>query len=164
MNHNAKEDPQSLSLPILDAWERHNRILLYLIDYLPENGLDLAFGEKGKRIGSHFAHIHTVRRMWLQASAPELWEQTYAIDNKQLNYRPYIKEALNSSSAAICELLRMALENDRIKGFKLGPENFFAYLLSHESHHQGQIIMTLRLVGVELAEEIAFGLWDWGKR
>lgn len=154
----------SVQQQVLDSWRRHHRINTYFLDHLPEPYLSESPEGRQKTIASLFAHVHQVRRMWLQVADPVLWEGTEAMDKKQIFYKHHLKRHLEDSALAIEGLLKKGLEVDKIKGFKLGPVNFLSYLISHESHHRGQAIWTLRNKGVEISDALAFGIWDWGKR
>jgi uncharacterized damage-inducible protein DinB len=37
-------------------------------------------------------------------------------------------------------------------------------MTSHESHHRGQIMLTLKQAGHPVDRKVAFGLWEWGTR
>ncbi len=76
-----------------------------------------------------------------------------------------LKKALTTSSKAIADLVTAALAGDgRIKGFKPHATAFVGCLISHESHHRGQIGMAMRMAGSPLDKKTSFGLWEWGVR
>ena len=37
------------------------------------------------------------------------------------------------------------------------------YLIAHEGHHRGSILLTLKQSGHKVSTEIQFGIWDWAK-
>ncbi len=53
---------------------------------------------------------------------------------------------------------------DKVKGFNPHATAFLGYLISHESHHRGQIGWTLKQSGRPFDQKTAFGLWEWGVR
>jgi hypothetical protein len=63
---------------------------------------------------------------------------------------------------AIGEMLKASLETGRIKGFKPHPEAFLGYIISHESHHRGQIILALKENGHIPDKKILYRIWEWG--
>ncbi len=151
-----------LAEQIVDTWRIHNRIHLYLLEALSPEALETPLA-KGKSVGIQFSHIHNVRLMWLKASAPELMEGLAKLEGELTAER--LKEALTASSAAIERLLTGALDDGgRVKNFKPHATAFLGYLISHESHHRGQIELALRQSGTPLPDKIAYGIWEWGTR
>lgn len=148
---------------LIETWEIHNRINLYLLDSIKEEHLTDIASSKGRNTGEQFAHIHNVRLMWLKAAAPELMDSVEKIEKESIT-KAILKLNLTKSSAAINELLSKGFKEGKIKGFKPHPSAFLGYIISHESHHRGQILLALKQSGHPADKKIAFGLWEWGTR
>ncbi len=154
-----------MSHDLTDAWNINNRIHLYLLEGIPETSLTADMGGKGRNVFALFAHFHNVRLMWLKAAAPDLFADLSKIEPKPIGTKADISEALIASGQAIAELVERSVTGDqKIKGFKPNVTAFTAYLISHESHHRGQVEWALRLSGVPLDDKVSFGLWEWGTR
>jgi uncharacterized damage-inducible protein DinB len=52
----------------------------------------------------------------------------------------------------------------RIKGFNPQLAAFLSYIIAHESHDRGQIMLSLKLCGHPIDKKVQFGLWEWGSR
>ena len=149
---------------LLETWSIHDRINLYLLDGIPVEALGSVIG-KGRNVGEQFAHVHNVRLMWLKSAAPDLLAGLDKLEKGEAGDARLLRDALRASGAAIAALLDRALaEGGRIKGFKPHAAAFLGYLISHESHHRGQIAMTLRHAGHPLDKKVAYGMWEWGTR
>lgn len=147
----------------IETWEINNRVNLYLLDALTEADLALlAPGMRGRNVGKQFAHLHNVRLMWLKASAPELLTGLDKLEDEPLSMN-MLRSALEASCAAMKQLLIKGFESGKVKNFKPHPAAFLGYLLAHEGHHRGQIILHLKLAGRVLDKKVSFGLWEWGK-
>lgn len=143
----------------------HNHIHLYLLDSISSETLNKASASKSRDVGNQFAHLHNVRLMWLKSAAPELLEGLTKIEKEQADDKTLLMKSLQASGEAITELLKKSLASDgRIKGFKPHVTAFLGYMISHESHHRGQIAMTLKQAGEPLDKKTAFGIWEWGVR
>lgn len=149
---------------LLETWQIHNRINLYLLDSLDDNYLKDTSASKGRTVGVQFAHLHNVRLMWLKASAPDLLEGLQKIEEGAAISRTFLKASLEKSASAIQSLLGRSFDEGKIKGFKPHPAAFLGYLISHESHHRGQIILSLKQSGHPVDKKVAFGIWEWGVR
>jgi uncharacterized damage-inducible protein DinB len=117
---------------------------------------------KGRSVGAIAAHIHAVRLMWLSA-ADKNAKLPAKLDPDKAT-RAEVQSALKASAAAISGLLEKALGDPagKVPHFKPNVVAFVGYLISHDSHHRGQIAMLARQVGHALPAQTGFGLWEWG--
>jgi uncharacterized damage-inducible protein DinB len=60
--------------------------------------------------------------------------------------------------------LQAGFSSGKIKGFKPHPEAFPGYMISHEAHHRGQIILILKENGHLPGKKTLYGLWEWGTK
>jgi uncharacterized damage-inducible protein DinB len=66
--------------------------------------------------------------------------------------------------ARIEQWIRLASENTPgIRTFKRGLVPTVAYLIAHESHHRGSILLTLKECGQPLDRSTRDSIWDWSK-
>jgi uncharacterized damage-inducible protein DinB len=150
---------------LIETWAIHNRIHLYLLDAIPDEAFGDRVAPKSRSVGELFAHVHNVRLMWIKAAAPELLDGLEKLDTKVGSTREQLRSALTASGTAIESVLRKALTaGGKVKGFKPHATAFLGYLISHESHHRGQVGWALKHGGHPLSQKTAFGLWEWGVR
>lgn len=149
--------------PLTDTWQIHNRINLYLLDAVNEAALPATAASKGRTVGEQFAHLHNVRLMWLKVAAPELLAGLEKIEKDGIT-KALLAASLRQSGEAIAALLGKAAADGKVKGFKPHATAFLGYLISHESHHRGQIVLSLKQAGHPVEKKVLFGLWEWGVR
>jgi uncharacterized damage-inducible protein DinB len=149
---------------LIETWNIHDRINRYLLNAIPEEALGLSLAPKHRPVIQLFAHIHNVRLMWLKSAAPDLLKGLSKLEGTT-GTKATLETALTASGSAIEALLRKALAaGGKVKGFKPHVIAFVGYLISHESHHRGQIGWTLKATGHPLDQKTAYGLWEWGVR
>ena len=150
---------------VLESWDIHNRINLYLLDSIDAAHLTSTLSSKGRNVGEQFAHIHNVRLMWLKVSAPDLMKGFTKIEKDGALDKKVLSSSITKSAKAIRTLLAKAFASDgRVKNFKPHAAAFLAYLISHESHHRGQILLALKQSGRAVDKKIQYGIWEWGVR
>ena len=157
-----KEHQLSPADAVLRSVAINNRIHLYLLDALsPEVWAAAPPGGKGRTIAALFSHIHKVRLMYLEVAKvgnlPAPIEKTATVAEA--------RRALEASDAAIRKWLAPVLNGSaKISGFKPDAWAFVAYLIAHEAHHRGQILLLARQSGHPVDQKTSFGLWEWGVR
>lgn len=159
----AKTAPFELATALLHAFDTNEKINQFLLKNLaaeswtaePPNG-------KGRDLRAIAAHIHNVRVMWLKASAkgsviPEQLDRNSATVAQA-------QKAFATSHLALRRVIEAAMRSDgRIKGFRPDVAGFVGYLVAHDAHHRGQIMMLARQTGHPLPQKVTFGMWEWGK-
>src|SRR5215467_4485135 len=150
---------------LLETWSIHNRINLYLLEAVPPENLKEVSASKGRNVGEQFAHIHNVRLMWLQQAAPQLLSGLKKVEKTDAAKKELLMSSLKASADAVATLLDESLTNGgKLKGFKPHAVAYLGYLISHESHHRGQIILGLKQSGHPVDKKVAYGIWEWGTR
>jgi len=149
---------------LLDAWNTNHRMNMLVIDNATDAGMQKTLSSRGGRnIYQQLIHIHNVRMNWLQISAKDIFIKYTTIDKDAAFDRKVLIKALNDSSAGIGELLGRGWDdNGKIKGFKKGVLVMLGYFISHESHHRGNILLTLKQSGEKIPDPVKWGLWEWG--
>ncbi|NDC42959.1 MAG: hypothetical protein EBZ77_15645 [Chitinophagia bacterium] len=150
--------------PLVDTWQVHNRINLYVLEAIPEALYAATSPAKGRNVGAQLAHLHNVRLMWLKAAAPDLLPTLTKIEPEMPLTAALLREHLTQSGEAISELLSRSISIGKIKNFKPHPTAFMAYLIAHESHHRGQILLIMKENGYKIDRSVGFGMWEWGTR
>jgi uncharacterized damage-inducible protein DinB len=148
---------------LIETFQISNRINLYLLNAIDEKYLADISSSKGRNVGEQFAHIHNVRLMWLKVAAPGLLEGLNKLEKGAFT-KKLLSTELKKSADAVAALLSKAFEEGKIKGFKPHPSAFLGYLISHDSHHRGQIMLCLKQSGHPVDQKTQYGLWEWGSR
>jgi uncharacterized damage-inducible protein DinB len=155
----------NLTEQLLDTWNIHDRINLYLLDAISPDALTAVSASKGRSVREQFMHIHNVRLMWLKPAAPEFLGGLEKIEKEQAADKELLQRSLAASGRSIEMLLRKGIDNGgKIKGFKPHVTAFLGYMISHESYHRAEIGIILTQSGHPLDKKIAYGMWEWGMR
>lgn len=155
---------------VLETWEINNEINLFILRWIPPHGIEavtlLKSGKPstGRNVARIFAHMHEVRRSKLSRNLVEGVEAIPRFEGSQSPDAASLSRALARSGDGVASVVRSAVEEGRaIKGWKRSPVAWLAYLISHESHHRGQIAQALKQSGVRPPQEVSHGIWGyWG--
>lgn len=150
---------------LLKTWQTHQAKNELLLRHLSTDALDKNWGIRGGRtIRQQFIHLHQVRLQWLEICDKELYLRLSSIDKTaELNSDELI-DMLKSSANALQELFSKSWDQQgKIKGFKPGLLPLLGYFISHESHHRGNILLTLKQSGEKIPDVVKWGLWEWSK-
>ncbi len=150
---------------ILEAWRTNNRINLLLIRQISQEGMGCTLSKRGGRgVAGQFAHIHNVRVWHLERRAKDLAAGLAAFEPKVVPSKRDLARALTTSGKAIESFfIDLTAEKPKRRGFKKGVASVLAYFVAHESHHRGNIVLTLKECGHKLEKDTAYGIWDWDR-
>lgn len=150
---------------LLEAWHTHTRMNNLLIDNITDTGMQKTLSTRGGRtIYQQLIHLHNVRMQWLEICAKDIFKQYKVLDKDAGFDRKLLKKSLEDSGKAIAALLEKGWDDGgKVKGFKKGVLPLLGYFISHESHHRGNILLTLKQSGEKIPDTVKWGLWEWGK-
>ena len=149
---------------LIETWEISHRMNEYLLTGIKEEHFNDVGVTKGRSVGAQFAHINNVRLMWVKVAAPDLLPSLQKIEKEKSITKKVILDAFEKSTPAISTVLTKGFETGKIRGFKPHAQAFLGYMIAHEAHHRGQIIIALKENGHLPDKKILYGLWEWGAR
>ena len=150
---------------IIETWHINNRVHLMLIDAISAEGLHCTLSKRGGGTpAKQFTHLHNLRLWRLEKVDKELLKGQTKIDTAGTIDKALLKKRLSESGAAIAKIIENGIDDGgKIKGFKRGVIPFLGYMISHESHHRGNILLTLKQCGHKIPKDIQYGIWAWNQ-
>lgn len=150
---------------ILETWQIHNRAMIYFIENLPAEALSATLSTRGGRdIGRQLAHLNNVRYKRLTAVARRSNLVLTEFDPEVSPSKKALLTAFRQSGEAMEEHIRAGIANEgKSSNFKRGVVPMIGYYISHESHHRGHAVLTMKQSGITIPDKLRVHIWEWNK-
>lgn len=150
---------------ITQTWAIHNRTMLYLIDHLPEEAFDCSLSKRGGRnIAVQLAHCISVRYFRLEAFIKKHNLSFNEFPKNHVPNREELLEAFTVSGQIMEQVIENAVENEgKAPSFAAGIIPMIGYYISHEAHHRGHALLTMKESGIKIPDTLKWGVWEWNK-
>ena len=155
---------EPLQAQLLLAWQIHESKNAALLSAVKQAGLESTLSTRGGRtVGQQLVHVHDVRRQMLTKMAKDVAADIPKLERADGHDKQRLTKALAASNAAMEAFIENAPPDGKVKMFKGGLATFVAYLISHEAHHRGGIVLTLKQSKNPLSKDDYWKLWGWSK-
>jgi uncharacterized damage-inducible protein DinB len=149
---------------LLHAWHCNNDKNLLLLHHIDDELLIVSPAAKSRTVGEQLAHLHNVRITWTEFVAGSLYQKSQLLPKDAVLTKPVLSSAFQASVEVIAAVIHASWDKGgKLPSFKAGLIPFITYLVSHESHHRGNILLTLKQARFKLPDGLKWGLWEWSK-
>ncbi len=150
---------------IIETWRINNRTNLFMIENISKDALAVTLSTRGGRnIARQFAHMHMVRVKRLEAFAKKSSKELIQFDKNESPGKKNLLQAFEQSGTAMEAYMIHCIDHGgAVSNFKRGLVPMLGYYISHEAHHRGNIMLTMKQSGIKVPDTLRWGIWEWNK-
>lgn len=153
---NMTVEQNELLSAVLEGWDRHNRVLINLVEIIPPDGLEAFATESSPSVSQMLMHAHHERMVSVQEEVPELDPQVPATEWATEVDPQRIIAHLRQSAAVVREAVRKRVTEGRPLDQNFAhPVVLIQFLIFHEAYHHGQIKIALKVAGIPIPDDVA---------
>jgi uncharacterized damage-inducible protein DinB len=147
---------------VIETWRIHNRITSFVIEHIPDEALKATLSKRGGRdIGRQFAHMNAIRIWQLEPMAKRLSMPLTSFPKDESPEKKFLLDAFEQSGLVMEKYLEQCITKEgKATNFKTGVIAMLVYYISHEAHHRGNILLTMKQCGFKIPDELKWGIWD----
>ena len=154
----------NINTQLKEMWNINNRINILLITELDAKALQISSSPRGRNIEAQFAHLLNVRISWLEVANKELAKKMKKISKDEKIGKEKLIKTFTDNGKIFEKFIEASIEKGgKVSGFKRGIIPFLGYIVSHEAHHRGNILLTLKQHGIKLDEKTKWAMWEWDR-
>jgi uncharacterized damage-inducible protein DinB len=152
--------PLNLQDELLEAFDHCGSVTEHLVGTLsqdvwqqpPPSG-------RGRTIAAVVAHLHGVRKTFAKMGGAAVGP---SLDRRRVTPAE-ARRALHQINGSLLALFRESLARGeaRVKGMPRRSINMMSYLIEHDAHHRGRMMMRARDLGHEFSADDVMRIWGW---
>ncbi|MFQ5583090.1 MAG: hypothetical protein ACE5GL_01485, partial [Calditrichia bacterium] len=119
---------------VLEAWHTNNRINLFLIDHISNEGMKCTLSKRGGRnVVRQITHLHNNRVWHLETRAKDLAKGLYKFETYEEPDKEQLKQHMNESAKRLETFFRQCITGEvKRRSFKKVIIAYLGYFISHE--------------------------------
>ena len=156
----------TIEAQVLETWQIHQRILLFTLEAIPVEAMSSTLSKRGGRdISRQFAHLQYVRVARLKPFAKKRGIELIEFNPKLSPSKEELEAGLCGSGDLMEEYIKQAIAHGgKVTNFKRGVVPMIGYYISHETHHRGNIVLTMKICGHKIPDALKYNIWEWNRR
>lgn len=154
--------PLSVQDELVEVFEQCGRVTEYLVTVVPRDIWHLPSPTgHGRTIAAVVTHVHGLRKMIAKMGGATVGP---SLDRKRVTPAE-ARRALQQINDTLTTMFRESLGRGeaRVKGISRRTVNIMQYLMQHDAHHRGQIMLRARDLGHAFVTIDTMKIWGWKK-